>query len=109
MSFARIVLITAQDQKQAEQISKILVGEHLAACVNIVPQIHSMYWWKGKIETAKEVLLIVKTEKSILKQLIKKVKAIHSYSVPEIVALPIDAGNPDYLKWITESLKPHKG
>ena len=109
MSFARVVLLTAQDQKQAEQISKMLLEEHLAACVNIIPQILSRYWWQGKIETAKESLLIVKTKKSVLKQLIKKVRAIHSYTVPEIIALPIEDGNPDYLNWITESLKPRKG
>ncbi|OGR51426.1 MAG: cytochrome C biogenesis protein CcdA [Elusimicrobia bacterium RIFCSPLOWO2_02_FULL_39_32] len=109
MSFARVVLLTAQDQKQAEQISKMLLEEHLAACVNIIPQILSRYWWQGKIETAKESLLIVKTKKSVLKQLIKKVRAIHSYTVPEIIALPIEEGNPDYLNWITESLKPRKG
>ena len=87
----------------------MLLEEHLAACVNIIPQILSRYWWQGKIETAKESLLIVKTKKSVLKQLIKKVRAIHSYTVPEIIALPIEDGNPDYLNWITESLKPRKG
>ncbi|MBI2118645.1 MAG: divalent-cation tolerance protein CutA [Elusimicrobia bacterium] len=109
MSFFKVVLLTTQDQKQAEQISKMLLEEHLAACVNIIPQILSRYWWQGKIETAKESLLIVKTKKSVLKQLIKKVKSIHSYSVPEIIALPIEEGNPDYLNWITRSLKPHRG
>lgn len=99
-----IVLITASNTKEAEKISKTLVGEKLAACVNVVPKIRSRYRWKGKIETASESLLIVKTKKILVPKLIRKVKEIHSYTVPEIIALPIVQGNPDYLRWIGESV-----
>lgn len=100
-----VVFITASNFKESEKISKMLVSEKLAACCNIVPKVSSRYWWKGKIETASESLLIVKTKKSSLSQLIKRVKSIHSYTVPEIIALPIPKGNPDYLNWIEESIR----
>lgn len=95
----------AADQKEAEKISIVLVKQKLAACVNLVPKISSRYWWKGKIETASESLLIVKTKKTLLPKLIAKVKTIHSYSVPEVIALPIERGNPDYLDWLDQSLQ----
>ena len=99
-----VVLITASGRKEAEKISKSLVSGRLAACVNVVPGIRSRYWWKGKIETARESLLIVKTRKSAVAGLIRKVRAIHSYAVPEIIALPVLEGNADYLKWIQDSV-----
>ena len=99
-----IVFITASNAEEADRISSTLVKERLAACVNMAPRITSRYWWKEKIETANESLLIVKTKKSHLKKLIQKVKAVHSYTVPEVIAFPIMAGNPDYLDWIQESL-----
>lgn len=102
MSSFVVILITASSQKEAEKISKLLVSKKLAACVNIVPKISSRYHWKGKIETAFELLLIVKTKKSVLSRLIREVKSAHSYTVPEVVALPILSGNPDYLSWIEE-------
>ena len=100
-----VVLITASNRKEAEKISRALVGERLAACVNTVAKISSRYRWKGKIETASESLLIVKTKKSSVRALIKKVKAIHSYTVPEVITLPIIEGNSDYLNWIEESVE----
>ncbi len=100
-----IIFITASKAGEAEKIAKGLLEGKLAACVNIVPQVKSYFWWEGKIDQADELLLIVKTRKSLVNKLIKKVKSLHSYSVPEIVAFPIISGNKDYLKWIDDSTK----
>ncbi len=100
-----VVLVTCANRKEEEKISQALVEKKLAACVNLVPKVSSRYWWKSKVETANEVLLIIKTEKSLVNKLITTVKKLHSYTVPEIIALPILAGNKDYLNWITDSLK----
>ena len=99
-----VVLITASTSKEADKISMALLKSKLAACVNVVPKITSSYWWKGRIEKASESLLIVKTKKSRVPKLIQKVKSVHSYTVPEVISLPILQGNPDYLRWIDESL-----
>lgn len=100
-----VVFITVSSAKEAEKITKHIIGEKLAACVNIIPEVSSTYWWKNKIENSTESLLIIKTRKTCFKKLIKEVKKIHSYTVPEIIALPIIDGNKDYLKWISDSLK----
>lgn len=105
MSRHRVVLATASSEKEARKIGMELLKEKLAACVSIVPKISSSYWWKGKIETASESLLIIKTTSTRTAKLIRKVKAVHSYSVPEVIALPILEGNPEYLRWISQSLK----
>ena len=99
-----VVFITASNIKEARKISKTIVEDKLAACVNSVSGIESRYWWKGKVEQAAESLLIVKTRKSFLPRLIRKVKEIHSYSVPEVIALPIVGGSPDYLRWIQKTI-----
>ncbi len=100
----RVVLITASNAKEADKISREIIRGKLAVCVNCIPKIHSRYWWKGKIEESSETLLIVKTKQTLIKKLIAKIKAVHSYSVPEVIALPIMDGNPDYLRWIKESI-----
>ena len=100
-----IVFITASKSKEAEKIAKSLLESKLAACINIIPKVKSYFWWEGKIDRADELLLIVKTRKPLLDKLIKKVKSLHSYTVPEIVAFPIICGNKDYLKWINDSTK----
>ena len=100
----RLVFVTASSVDEADRISLALVKEKLAACVNIAPKITSRYWWQGKIETANESLLIIKSKKSLLPKLIARVKALHSYSVPEVIAFPILEGNPEYLQWIKESI-----
>jgi periplasmic divalent cation tolerance protein len=95
-----VVFVTTRDAEEAEKISKALVKRRLAACVNIVPEINSRFWWQDKLDTAAESLLIAKSRGSLLNDIIKAVKKIHSYSVPEIIALPIIGGSPDYLDWI---------
>lgn len=100
-----IVLITAGSQEEASAIGAALVGEHLAACVNIVPQVRSLFFWEGKTEDALEALLICKSRKPVMRALIDRVKKLHSYTVPEIIALPIIDGSSEYLAWIDESTK----
>ncbi len=100
----RVVLITAPVDK-GEEIARYLVENKLAACVNMVRKVKSIYWWQGKIEEDEETLLIVKTSSDRMSQLISEVRKIHPYTVPEIISLKIEEGNPDYLKWIGESLR----
>lgn len=100
-----VVFITASSQIEADKIASVLLEAKKAACVNVVPSVHSRYWWQGKIESADEVLLIIKTKSSALPDVIELVKKNHSYTVPEIIALPIIGGNEDYLKWIDESVE----
>ncbi|MCS7232878.1 MAG: divalent-cation tolerance protein CutA [Synergistetes bacterium] len=96
-----VIFITVPKDK-SQEVADFIVREKLGACVNIVEEVNSIYWWKGKIEKDKESLLIVKARAARFKELLYKVKAIHPYTVPEIIALPIVAGNPDYLRWIEE-------
>lgn len=94
-----VVFITAP-RGEGEKIAGHIVEKRLAACVNIVRGIESIYWWEGKVEKDEEELLIVKTRGNILDKLIEEVKKVHPYKVPEIIAIPITAGNRDYLEWI---------
>ncbi len=104
--FANIVLfITTANAEEAQRIADVLVKERKAACVNIVPGVSSLFWWQGKPESAEESLLIVKSKASLLDDVVNLVKQHHSYDVPEIIALPIIGGNPDYLKWIGNEVK----
>jgi len=100
-----VIFITCANKKEAGRIGTALVKNKLAACVNIVDKVESIFWWQGKIDRAREELLIIKSQKSKLTKIIKLVKSIHSYQVPEIIALPIIAGNKEYLKWINESTR----
>jgi periplasmic divalent cation tolerance protein len=99
-----VMLITAPSEEVAHKISRLLLEKKKAACVNIVPGIHSSFWWQGEIETAAELLLIVKTKALLVADVIGLVKEVHPDKVPEIISLPITGGNPDYLKWIDESI-----
>jgi periplasmic divalent cation tolerance protein len=97
-----IVFITASIEEEAAKIARALVEARLAGCVNIIKNIRSIYSWEGKIEDEPEVLMIVKTQKSLFDSLTKKVEELHSYTVPEIIVLPIVEGSKDYLKWLRE-------
>ncbi|MCX8031186.1 MAG: divalent-cation tolerance protein CutA [Thermodesulfovibrionales bacterium] len=99
---AIVVYITVPNEKEAVAIAKTLVSEKLAGCVNIIKDIRSIYHWQGKIEDDPECLLILKTRKGLFDILKKRVKEIHTYSVPEIIALPIIMGSEDYLNWLQE-------
>src|SRR3989339_60423 len=98
-----VVFITAGSKEEAQKIARGLLEEKLAACVNIIDGVESHFWWQGKIDSAKEALLVIKTKKELFNKLAKKVKSLHSYSVPEIIALPIVTGNKGYLNWINDS------
>ncbi|TAN59116.1 divalent-cation tolerance protein CutA [bacterium] len=100
-----VAFVSAGSKEEAEKIASGLLKEKLAACVNIVKGADSHFWWQGKLDKAKETLLIVKTKKSLFPGLIKKIKSMHSYEVPEIIALPVVAGHKPYLDWIDESTK----
>lgn len=100
-----VVLVTCANEREASRIARAVVQERLAACVNILPgAVTSIYRWKGKVESAKERLLIVKTSQKRLGKLQAAVEQLHSYDVPEFIALPIVAGSRAYLAWLDGSL-----
>jgi periplasmic divalent cation tolerance protein len=105
MSEAIVALVTCGSEEEAVKIAHSLVEERLAACVNIISPVRSIYRWEGKIWDEREWILIIKTQKKRFEGLEKKVKSLHSYSVPEIIALPIVEGSASYLKWLEEMTK----
>ncbi|MDD5109142.1 MAG: divalent-cation tolerance protein CutA [Candidatus Omnitrophica bacterium] len=100
-----IILVTASNKKEAQCIAISLISSKLAACVNIVDKVDSLFFWEGKIDRAKECLLVIKSKKAKLSKIIKLVKSLHSYEVPEIIAIPIVTGSSSYLRWIDASLR----
>ena len=98
-----VLLITTSTNGEAEQISRLLLERRKAACVNIISGVDSLFLWNQKLDSAKESLLIVKSRASLIPEIIDLVKGVHSYDVPEIIALPIIGGNPDYLEWIDKN------
>ena len=97
-----VVLVTTASEEEAVQVGQALVREGLVACANIVPRIRSIFRWEGKIEEEQECLLVLKSQRAHFKSLSRRVKELHSYSVPEIIALPIVEGLPDYLAWLRD-------
>ena len=97
---AVMVYVTCRDEAEAERIARAALGERLAACANILGAVRSLYWWQGKLEEAGEIALLLKTRQDLADKLTARVRELHSYDVPDISALPIVAGNPDYLAWI---------
>jgi periplasmic divalent cation tolerance protein len=106
MTDTRVVLTTAGSTDEAETIAYALVDRQLAACVNILPQMRSIYRWQGKVEDAVEILLVIKTTAAQFPAVRDAIRELHSYDVPECICLPIIDGSPDYLKWLTESVQP---
>jgi periplasmic divalent cation tolerance protein len=102
MSDSIVVYVTAGSLAEADRLARVLVEERLAACVNRIGPIQSVYRWEGKLEQSEEQLLVIKTQNKLFAALEKRVRELHSYSVPEIVALPIVDGSPDYLRWLGE-------
>lgn len=102
MNDVLLVLSTCPDKKCAEMIARSLVDEGLAACVNISPQITSVYAWQGNTEAAEEVLLLIKTSAGRYAQLQQAVRSLHPYELPEIIAVPVTQGLPEYLDWVDQ-------
>lgn len=101
---AIVVLMTAGSREEAARLAEMLVGSRLAACVQIMPEMESVYHWQGKIERAPETLLLAKTTRGNFAALESAVRALHSYQVPEIVALPINLASAPYLEWLTANV-----
>ena len=100
-----IIFITAPSDEEAKKIATTLVNEKLVACVNIIPKIHSIYWWENKVCQEDELMLIAKSTQSLFPSIIDRVKSLHSYKVPEILSFPLSEGLPEYLNWIEEVTK----
>jgi len=102
---ATLIYITAGNMEEAKKIGRELILSRLAACVNIIDNMHSMFWWEDKIQEDREVILIAKTKESLVTELIETVKSVHSYDCPCIVSLPISDGNKAFLAWIVQQTK----
>jgi periplasmic divalent cation tolerance protein len=104
MTDKQIVLSTAGSEDEARKIARHLVERQLAACVNIVPQIESIYRWQGKVESSREWLLLIKTTADRFAEVRNAIRELHSYDVPECIAIAIEDGSAEYLQWITDSV-----
>jgi periplasmic divalent cation tolerance protein len=101
-----IVFSTCASQEEAKRIARGLVEERLAACVNIIDGIESIYSWQGKVEESKEVMLVVKSRRDLLGRLQERLASMHSYEVPEAIAIPVVDGLPAYLEWLDREIDP---
>jgi periplasmic divalent cation tolerance protein len=108
MTDKRIVLTTAGSEQEAGKIARHLVEHRLAACVNILPNVTSVYRWKDQVEEAREWLLIIKTTAGVFAQVRQAISELHSYELPECICLTIEDGSPNYLQWIAESVSPNE-
>jgi periplasmic divalent cation tolerance protein len=104
MSKALVIFVTVPTRKEGKRLAMRLVQEGLAACVNIVPGIESHYRWQGRMEKSKELLLLVKSSSSHFKKLEKRIRQLHRYNVPEVLALPVAHGSKPYLSWLKNAL-----
>jgi len=102
MNELRVVLVTASSEEEALKIARSLVARKLAACVNVVPGVRSVYRWQGEVKDERELLLVVKTREAHLAHVVQAVKELHSYKNPETIALPILGGSEAYLGWLRE-------
>ena len=99
-----VVLVTGSNSRECARIARHLLERRLIACASLVPQIRSLYTWEGKIADERECLMVLKSSREMFSELQAEIEKLHSYSVPEIIALPIVAGSPNYLTWIAESM-----
>jgi len=102
----QLVYVTAPSLAEAESLARLAVEGRLAACANILPAMRSLYWWQGKLESADEVVLLLKTTDALVPALTTALTEAHSYDCPCVVALPIASGNPDFLRWIEAETAP---
>ncbi len=102
----RWLYVTAASRDEAKKIGRAVVEERLAACANVIDGMESIYWWDGKLNEDREAVLILKTRADLVAAVVAKIKTLHSYSVPCVVALPILDGNPDYLRWLAAETEP---
>lgn len=100
-----VVFVTASSAEEAQKIGRALVEERLVACINIISPVQSIFHWEGKVSDEREALFMAKTKASLLNDIVVRVKQLHSYTVPEIIAIPIADGSQDYLNWISEETK----
>ena len=100
-----VLLVTVASSEEAHRITNELLRRRKAACVNIVPGVSSFFWWQGKLDSAQESILIIKTKASFLDEIVALVRELHSYEVPEIVALPVVGGNQEYLEWVGKEVR----
>ena len=107
MSDTVVIFVTTSSIDEARKIGNTLVEEKLIACANIISQVESIFYWQDKVCNEKEALMIIKTQKKLIDKIIKRVKSLHSYTVPEVIALPIIEGSKDYIKWVKEVTKGH--
>lgn len=105
---AVVVMMTAGSREEAARLAEMLVGAQLAACVQIMPEMQSVYRWRGKIQREPEFLLLAKTTEERFAELEREVRALHSYETPEIIALPVTAASAPYLEWLTTTVKPQR-
>lgn len=103
---AVVVLITCPTRRVAERLAQALVRQRAAACVNLLPGLQSVFRWEGKIDHAREVLLLIKTTPARVARLTRLVRSLHPYEVPEVIALPVTAGSAPYLRWVKASVSP---
>jgi periplasmic divalent cation tolerance protein len=101
---AIVVFMTAPSGEEAARLAEMLVGAHLAACVQILPEMESVYRWQGKVERQAETLILAKTTRAKFEELEREVRALHSYDTPEIIAVPVVAGSAPYLEWLSKSV-----
>jgi periplasmic divalent cation tolerance protein len=99
-----ILFSTTGSMTEAETISDYLVSNHLAACVNILPSVRSVYWWNNQVNRDDEVLMVIKSQRSRISDIERSIRKLHSYEVPEIIAFPLEYGLPEYLKWMDQAL-----
>lgn len=103
-----VILSTCASDDEAQRLARKLLDERLCACVNVIPRIHSFFHWQGKVESGDESLLVIKSSRELFASVVSAIESVHSYEVPEVIALPIVDGSAKYLNWLRSSLREDK-